>query len=90
MSLHKVHSSDVVSSFPGNDIKDRSEAHRALLESRSLDTVCNFAFEELGRMNINFDPAWMSGKNIRCQVHRVFLLELLIEADCVHLRARIQ
>ncbi len=65
MSLNKVHSSDIVSS--GNDIKDRSEAHRALLESGSLDTS-NFVLEELGRMNINFDPAWMSGKNIRCTV----------------------
>ena len=63
MSLNKVHSSDIVSS--GNEIKDRSEAHRALLESRSLDKVCNFALEELGRMDIKFDPAWMSGKNIR-------------------------
>jgi hypothetical protein len=68
MSLQKVHSSDIVPS--GGDIKDkdRSEAHRALLESRSLDTVWNFALEELGRININFDPAWMSGKNIRCTV----------------------
>jgi hypothetical protein len=51
----------------GNDLndKDRSEAHRALLESRSLDTGWNFALEELGRMDIKFDPAWMSGKNIR-------------------------
>jgi hypothetical protein len=64
MSLKKVCPSDIVS---GNDIKDkdRSEAHRALLESRSLDTVWNFALEESGRMNINFDPAWISGENIR-------------------------
>ena len=71
MSLHKVHSSDIVSDITGNDIKDRSEAHRALLESRSLDTVCNFALEELGRMTINFDPAWMSGKNISCTVSSI-------------------
>jgi hypothetical protein len=67
MRLNKVHSSDIVSS--GNDdVKDRSDAHRALIESRSLDTEYNFALEELGRMNINFDPAWVSGKNIRCTV----------------------
>jgi hypothetical protein len=74
MSLQKVHSSDIVSYgndtddniSRGNDIKDkdRSEAHRALLASRSVDRVWNFALEELGRININFDPAWMSGKNI--------------------------
>ena len=68
MGSQADHSGDIVSS--GNDIKEthRSEAHRALLESRSLDTVWNFALEELGRMNIKFDPAWMSGKNIRCTV----------------------
>jgi hypothetical protein len=51
---------------PGsNDVKDhhRSEAHGALCESKSVDRAWNFAFEELGRININFDPAWMSGKN---------------------------
>jgi hypothetical protein len=69
MSLNKVHSSDIV--FSGNEIKDHSEVHRALLERRSLDTVCNFALEELGRMSINFDPAWMSGKNIRDTVSSV-------------------
>jgi len=46
---------------PGNE--HRSEAHRALQESRSVDRVWNFALEELGKMNINFNPAWMSGKN---------------------------
>ena len=72
----------------GNDSKDkdRSEAHRALLESRSLDTGWNFALEELGRMNINFDPAWMSGKKQNWQnslefceyrLHRVCLRKLL-------------
>jgi hypothetical protein len=68
MSLQKVHSSDVVCS--GNDMKDkhRSEAHCALRESRSIDRVWNFALEELGRINISFDPAWMSGKNISCTV----------------------
>ena len=68
MDSQAAHSGDIVSS--GNDIKEthRSEAHRALLESRSLDTGWNFALEELGRMNIKFDPAWMSGKNIRCTV----------------------
>ena len=68
MSLQKVHSSDVVSS--GNDIKDkhRSEAHRALRESSTVDRVWNIALEELGRININFDSAWMSGKNISCTV----------------------
>ena len=44
------------------------EAHRAILESRSVDRVCNFALEELGRINTNFDPAWMSGKIISCTV----------------------
>ena len=54
----------------GNDIKDkhRSEAHRALRESRTVDRVWNIALEELGRININFDSAWMSGKNISCTV----------------------
>jgi hypothetical protein len=68
MGSQADHSGDIVSS--GNDIKEthRSEVHRALLESRSLDTGWNFALEELGRMNIKFDPAWMSGKNIRCTV----------------------
>ena len=65
MSLKKVRPSDIVSDIKD---KDRSEAHRALLESRSLDTGWNFALEELGRMNIKFDPAWMSGKNISCTV----------------------
>ena len=78
MSSQKVHSSDIVSSgndtndtiSRGNDIQDkhRSEAHHALRESRTVDRVWNIALEELGRMNINFDPAWMSGKNIRCTV----------------------
>ena len=72
MRLSKVHSSDIVSSGnDGYDVKDRSEAHRALIENRSLDTEYNFALEELGRMNVNFDPAWMSGKNIRCTVSSV-------------------
>ena len=69
MSLQKVHSyRDIISRE--NDIKDkhRCEAHRALRESRSVRRVWNFAIEELGRININFDPAWMSGKNIRCTV----------------------
>ncbi len=53
----------------GNDVKDkqRSEAHRELRESKSADRVWNFALEELGRMNINFDPAWMSGKKQNSQ-----------------------
>jgi hypothetical protein len=57
MTLQRVH--------PGsNDVKDkhRSEAHGALCESKSVDRAWKFAFEELGRININFDPAWMSGK----------------------------
>ena len=73
MTSRNAHSSDMVSSdivSCGNDIKDkhRSEAHSALRESRSVDRVWNSALEELGRMNINFDPAWMSGKNIGCTV----------------------
>ena len=53
----------------GNDVQDkrRSQAHRALRESRSVDRVWNFALEELGRMNINFDPSWMSGKKQNSQ-----------------------
>jgi hypothetical protein len=48
--------------------------------------VWNFALEELGRMNINFDPAWMSGKKQNWQnslefceyrLHRVCLRKLL-------------
>jgi len=101
MSSQNAQSGDIVSSgntdlrniadlgsIRGNDVKDKhsaSEAHRALLASRSVDRVWNFALEELGRININFDPAWMSGKNISLP-----FLELLIEADCLHLRARIQ
>ena len=74
MSLQNAHSSDIVSSniiSYGNDVQDkhRSEAHHALRESRTVDRVWNIALEELGRININFDPAWMSGNNI------VFLLE---------------
>jgi hypothetical protein len=53
------------SSSAGNE--HRSEAHRALQESRSVDRVWNFALEELGRMNINFNPAWMSGKKQNLQ-----------------------
>jgi hypothetical protein len=53
------------SSSAGNE--HRSEAHRALQESRSVDRVWNFALEELGRMNINFNPAWMSGKTTNLQ-----------------------
>ena len=74
MSLQNAHSSDIDSSdivsSCGNDIQDkhRSEAHHALRESRTVDRVWNIALEELGRMNINFDPAWMSGKNISCTV----------------------
>jgi len=66
MSLQKVHSYQDLISRGGNDIKDkhRCEAHRALRESRSVRRVWNFALEELGRININFDPAWMSGKKI--------------------------
>ena len=63
--------------------KHRSEAHRALGESKSVDRVWNFAFEELGRINVNFDPAWMSGKkqihriHSECPLHRVCLRKLL-------------
>jgi hypothetical protein len=57
MSLRNGHSSDNISS----DIKDkdRGEAHRAILESTSLDRVWKFALDELGRMKINFDPAYV-------------------------------
>ena len=73
MSLQHAHASDVVPSdivSYGNDIQDkhRSEALCALRESRTVDRVWNIALEELGRININFDPAWMSGKNISCTV----------------------
>ena len=78
MSLQNAHSSDIVSYGSdtndtisrGNDIQDkhRSEAHHALRESRTVDRVWNIALEELGRINISFDPAWMSGKNISCTV----------------------
>ena len=53
------------SSSAGNE--HCSEAHRVLQESRSVDRVWNFALEELGRMNINFNPAWMSGKKQNLQ-----------------------
>jgi hypothetical protein len=67
MSSQNAHSSDIISSDEIKD-KERGEAHRALRESTSVDRVWRFALEELARMKINFDPAWISGKNVNCTV----------------------
>ena len=72
MTLQRVHPAS-------NGVKDRhrSEAHGALCGRKSVDRVWNFAFEELGRININFDPAWMSGKKQNSQNSRILVATCL-------------
>jgi hypothetical protein len=72
MTLQRVHPAS-------NGVKDRhrSEAHVTLCGRKSVDRVWNFAFEELGRININFDPAWMSGKKQNSQNSRIWVAPCL-------------
>jgi len=85
MTLQRVH--------PGsNDVKDkhRSEAHGALCESKSADRAWNFAFEELGRININFDPAWMSGKKPNSRNSQQICVATCLPSEITRLRLTVR